>query len=112
MKKQTWQQWVRAVERDPHTPSSIRKGTLAALTGTDRRVLDAFVACLELYAYDNSPTVLTAARKVLTRIRPSMCWVAKELIAFVFEWHDRERLWWLVEPSSCRPPVTFSTGDR
>jgi len=90
----------------PRTPSLIRKGALAALTGTDYRVLDAFVACLELYSYDNSPTVLTAARMLLARMQPSTQWIAKELIAFVFGWSDRERLWPHVESYKVAP----STG--
>lgn len=96
-RKQTWQQWARAVERDPHTPSRIRKGSLAPLTGTDHRVLDAFVACLELYSYDRDADVLLAASVLLSRMQTSTRWVAKELIAFVLDWPDRERLWPLID---------------
>jgi hypothetical protein len=54
-KEQTWQQWVRLVEReastDPGHPSKLRKGCLAPLTGTDTCAMTAFVACLKLCAY-------------------------------------------------------------
>jgi hypothetical protein len=93
MKKQTWQQWSRECARDPSSPSKIRKGALAALTGTDVDVLDAFVPCLELYARTGNERVLEAARIVLLEMQPSTRWIARELIAFVMCWDDRERLW-------------------
>lgn len=104
-KKQSWRQWVRAVERDvahgdpPYSGTRLFPRCLAALTGTDGRVLDAFVACLELYAYDRDTSTLLAARWILSRMQPSTLWIAKELIAFVLEWDDREKLWPRVVPS-------------
>jgi len=68
MKKQTWQQWARAIERDPGgTPSLILHGTLAALTGQDTCALNAIVACWELYACsdeDGQRGALAAVRAV------------------------------------------------
>jgi hypothetical protein len=103
MKEQTWQQWVRAVEREsrdnPQHPSRICKGSLAGLTGTDVRALNAFVACLKLYAYSGEKHGLKAASAVLRQMQEKERWIARELIAFVLEWDDRERLWPLVAPS-------------
>ena len=96
-KPQTWAQWARACIRDPKSPSKITKDMLAALTGTDARALDAIVACWTVYAYTGDPFVFEAVR-VLVRImqvhtRP----LARELIPFVLDWGDRERLWPLVQ---------------
>lgn len=98
MKKQTWSQWVRLVEREaatnPDHPSKLRKGCLAPLTGTDVRALNAFVACLELVCYcDSQEHALGAASMVLHEMQPSTRWIARELIPFVLDWGDRERLW-------------------
>jgi hypothetical protein len=98
MKEQTWRQWVRIVERDPETPSRLRKGCLAPLTGTDARALDAFVACLKLYAYTGERRVIGAASTVLIEMQDSTRWIARELIPFVMNWEDRERLWPLLAP--------------
>ncbi len=96
--KKPWQQWARSVARDPNTPSLIRKDSLAALTGTDVRVLDAFVACLELHAYSGEREVLDAMRALLLVMQDSTRWIAKELIPFVLGWSDRDALWALVAP--------------
>ncbi len=90
---QTWQQWARLVERDAGSPSKLCKGSLAALTGTDVRVLDAFVGCLLVYAYVGDERALRAMRDLLPLLQDSTRWVARELIPFVLDWHDRERLW-------------------
>lgn len=91
-------QWARVCIADPETPSRLRKRSLAALTGTDGRVLDAFVACLKLYAYTRERRVLAAASAVLVEMQDSTRWIARELIPFVMEWEDRERLWPLLAP--------------
>jgi hypothetical protein len=93
VKKQSWQQWARVCAADPSSPSLLKKGSLAALTGTDIRVLDAFVPCLSLYAHTGDEHVLGAAQIVLDEMQPHTLWIAKELIAFVLDWPDRERLW-------------------
>jgi hypothetical protein len=100
MKKQTWQQWARAIERDPGgTPSLILRGTLAALTGQDTRALNAIVACWELYACsdeDGQRGALEAVRALLPAMQASTRLLARELIPFALDWSDRERLWPLV----------------
>lgn len=98
MKEQTWRQWVRLVEREAATranhPSRLRKGCLAALTGTDTRALSAFVSCLELYSNTDRPDrALHAAALVVGEMQESTRWIARELIPFVLDWGDRERLW-------------------
>jgi hypothetical protein len=106
VKGQTWQQWVRAVIREkrdnPSHPSRLEKHSLAALTGTDHRVLEAFVPLLKLYSYAPSGDVFGAMQIVLGQMQRSTLWIAKELIPFALEWHDRERLWPLIEPSPVR----------
>lgn len=96
MKKQTWQQWARAVVRDPDSPSLIRKGSLGALTGQDALALTAIVACYELYASsdgDGQRGARVSIRALLPAMQPGTRWIARELIAFVFDWDDRLRLW-------------------
>ena len=81
---------------------AVREATvLAALTGQDTRVLNAFVAALELYACgdeDGRRGALLAMRDLLPAMQDSTRWIARELIPFVLEWHDRDRLWPLVCP--------------
>jgi hypothetical protein len=102
MRKQTWQQWVRAIERgDRSTPSLILRGTLAALTGQDVRAMNAIVACWELYASsdkDGQRGALQAVRALLPALQTSVRPLARELIPFALDWDDRERLWPLVSP--------------
>lgn len=98
MKEQTWRQWCRVVERDPNTPSKLRKGSLAPLTGTDVRVLNAFVPTLKLYAYTGNEDLLGAMMLLLKEMQESTRWIARELIPFVMEWSDREKLWPLIVP--------------
>lgn len=109
MREQTWQQWCRAVEREsksnPNHPSRLRSGCLAPLTGTDVRVLNAFVPMLKLYAYTGSEDLLGAMMLLLKEMQESTRWIARELIPFVMEWSDREKLWPLIVPL---PP---SRGD-
>lgn len=100
MKEQTWRQWIREVERekkiDPAHPSNLKKGCLAALTGTDVRVLDAFVPTLKLYAYTGDRELLKVAGVLLLQMQEHLRFVARELIPFVLEWSDREKLWPLI----------------
>ena len=106
MKKQTWQQWVRAVGCDvargdaPYSRTRIFSGCLGALTGQDTRTLNAIVACWELYACsddDGQRGALAAIRALLPAMQSHTRWLAKELIPFVLEWSDRELLWPLVD---------------
>lgn len=101
MRKQTWQQWARAVGRDLHGPSKLTKDALGALTGQDTRALDAIVACWELHACgdeDGQRGALAAVRALLPAMQPSTRWIAQEMIPFALNWEDRERLWPLVQP--------------
>lgn len=102
MKMQTWQQWARACARDPHSPSKLGKGSLAPLTGQDMAALDAIAACWTLYARsdaDGQRGALAAVRSLLPTMLSHNRWIAKELIPFALDWHDRERIWPLVAPN-------------
>lgn len=92
MKRQTWDQWVRACLRDKSSPIRITRNHMAMITGTDRRVLDAIAACWELYAFEPRPA-MAAIKLLLPALQPK-CWpIAQELIAFVLDWPDRDKVW-------------------
>jgi hypothetical protein len=117
MKKQTWTQWARAVGRDPNSPSKLKSQSLAALTGQDTRALDAIVAALDLYVCGDSDGrrgALEAVRALLPAMQESTRWIARELIPFVLNWEDRERLWPLVAPReallAARPSLRLVVG--
>jgi hypothetical protein len=100
MKVQNWKQWARVCAADPSSPSLLKKGSLAALTGQDTRALNAIVVCWELYANsdeDGLLAALEAVRALLPAMQPNTRWIARELIPFVLNWDDREGLWALVE---------------
>jgi hypothetical protein len=104
-----WQSWIRSAVKDPSSPIDLPRGRypLAPLTGQDTRALTAFVACLELYASgdeDASRGGLAAMRAVIPAVQPHCRCFARELIPFVLDWHDRDRLWPLLlepVPSDC-----------
>lgn len=101
MRKQTWQAWARSCGDDPSSPSQLFKGALGALTGQDSRALSAIVACWELYASgddDGQQGALAAIRALLPAMQERTRWIAREMIPFVLNWEDRERLWPLVKP--------------
>lgn len=103
MKKQTWRQWVRLCLNDPSSPTLLKKGSLAALTGQDERALNAIVACLELYSNSDAAGecgALAALRALLPAMQPSTRLIARELIPFVLDWQDRQRLWPLIAQPS------------
>lgn len=111
MRNQTWRQWARACTKDPDSPTNLEKGSLAALTGQDARALDAIVMCFELYASsddDGQRGALEAVRALLPAMQESTRWIARELIPFVLDWSDRERLWPLV----AGPNLQLAEGDR
>jgi len=96
MKKQTWQQWARACIRDPNSPSRIRQVHLSALTGQDTRAVTAVVDCWELYALSDEVgqrAALAAVVLLLPAMQEPARELARELIAFVLDWDDRERVW-------------------
>ena len=99
MKKQTWEQWLRANARDPESPCKVRKAMLGALTGQDYRTLGAIAACWELFSNsdaDGQKAALRAIRALLPAMQKSTRWFAREMIPFAMNWEDRERLWPLV----------------
>jgi hypothetical protein len=113
---QSWQTWIRTCVKDPSCPIALpRRGTLAPLTGQDGRALTAWVAALELYATgdeDASRGGLAAMRAILPAIqRP--CWVfARELIPFVLDWPDRDRLWPIITEGVAEPRVLPCDGTE
>jgi len=75
------------------------KGCLAPLTGQDAKALDAIVACWKLYAISDEAgqrVALASVTLLLHGMQEKTRWLARELIPFVFDWTDRERLWSLV----------------
>lgn len=69
---------------------------MAALTGQDARALAALVPAFELYAASDETGqrgALVAIRALVSAMQPSTRWIAKELIPFVLDWDDREKLW-------------------
>jgi hypothetical protein len=106
MARQTWQRWLRACLRDPSNPARNALfwdglPTLGALTGQDKRALDAISACWELYSSSDEAgqgASLAAIRSLLAALQPQCRPFARELIAFSLDWPDRARLWPLVQP--------------
>lgn len=101
--------WARMVGNDQACPSELGPKSLAALTGQDKRALDAIVACWSLYAGsdpDGQRGALEAARALLPAMQSSTRWIAKELIAYALDWDDRERLWALV----IKPKIVSNAG--
>ncbi len=69
---------------------------LGALTGQDRRALDAIAHCWELYAIgddDGRAAAIAAVRALAGGMQKKCLPFARELIAHVLDWDDRERLW-------------------
>lgn len=73
----------------PWLRANLGKKSLAPLTGTDARALQAAVQIMEHYAYDNSPSVLVAFRLVVLRMQPKCYLFAYHAIAHVMDWSDR-----------------------
>lgn len=91
----TWRQWLKACEKDKSTHAEL-PGSLAMLTGTDARALDAISACWVLYAHSRNPHVLPAVTLLLRLMQPKCRPFARELIAWAMDWSDREKLWSVV----------------
>lgn len=86
--------------------------SLAPLTGTDSKALQAIAACWTLYAYTHSSDVLYAVRLLLREMQPKTRPLARELIAWAMDWNDRDRLWPLVaEPIPAVAPDDDQNGD-
>lgn len=92
--------WLKAVmgpeSYRPEGPGGLP--TLAALTGTDYRALEAIDRLWELYCYcDHPERVLVAVAYAASEMQESTRPLARELIARAKDWGDRERLWPRVE---------------
>ncbi len=73
--------------------------SLAALTGQDARALAAFFHLVELYAVSDASggmRALEAMHCTVLAMQPSTRWLAREAIAHVLDWGDRDRLWGLM----------------
>lgn len=70
--------------------------SLGALTGQDARALSAFLHLLELYAVSDSEGqgyALAAMTATVLAMQTSTRWLARESIAHVLDWGDRDTLW-------------------
>ena len=101
-KEQTWDQWLRAVAKEGRRVTW-KSDVLGALTGQDKRALDAIHRCWQLYACCDGlgqQGALIAIRALLTAVQPQCRFFARELIAMTLDWDDRDRLWPLVSEGS------------
>lgn len=73
------------------------KHDLGCLTGSDFKALDAIAPLLVLYSYTGHRLVLRACGLAAAEMQESTRPLAKELIAFVLDWDDRDRLWPQIE---------------
>jgi hypothetical protein len=96
MTARAWAKWVRECSRDTTSPAKLPSKPLAALTTQDIRALDAVTACYELYAHGDTSTrqiSLAVVASLLITIQPHNRYLARELVAFVLDWTDREPVW-------------------
>lgn len=70
--------------------------SLAALTGTDARALDAIAACWTLYSVERDPRVLDAVGALLLMMQPKCRAVAQALIPWAMDWSDEGPVWALL----------------
>jgi hypothetical protein len=71
--------------------------SLAPLTGTDTRALEAIAATWMLYAHTRSSGLLRAVAILAREMQVSTRPLARELIAWAMDWGDRDALWPAVE---------------
>ena len=79
--------WLKA---NGHGPS------LAMLTGTDARALDAIAACWTLYSVERDPAAIQAAALLVSMMQPKCRPIAKALIPWAMDWSDEGTVWALV----------------
>lgn len=84
-------------------PESHGRSALAGLTGQDTLALEAFAHLVALYgsadAYGQRHA-LQAMVHAAGAMQPKMRHLAKEVIARMLDWSDRERLWALIEQAA------------
>lgn len=71
--------------------------SLAPLTGTDARALDAIAACWALYAVERQPRILDAVARLVSIMQPKCRPLAAALIPWAMDWSDQVPVWALVE---------------
>ena len=77
----------------PWLRANLGKNCLGALTGTDRKALEAAAQIISLYSYDEAPSVIEAFGIVVRRMQPSTQQLAYHAIAHVTDWSYRSRIW-------------------
>jgi hypothetical protein len=90
---------VRSATAEADGQIRLSRGALGMLTGQDTRAIEVFVSALELYANsdgDGQRAGLAAMKAALGGMQQKCHVIARELIPFVLDWGDRERLWPLV----------------
>lgn len=90
-----WDAWLRSFDRNPD-PRVQLPGSMAMLTGQDKRALAAIAACWELYACsddDGARGALQAVRALLPALQPKCRGFARELIPWAMDWSDKDRVW-------------------
>jgi hypothetical protein len=100
----SWLPWMRAAMKDGRAKPGV---SLGALTGQDKRALDAVAALWTLYAAcdeEGEAAALAAIRALLPAIQPQCRAFARELIPFALDWSDRERLWARVDRARLPDP--------
>lgn len=95
-----WLSWFKACQGDEWSSKKLNlPGSLAMLTGQDKRALSAVAHCWALYAgsdEDGALGALQAVQALLPALQRSTRDFARELIAQSLDWHDRDWLWAVV----------------
>jgi hypothetical protein len=72
---------------------NLGKQAMGALTGTDSRAIEAAHSVLNLYAQTGDKNLLTAFGTIVSQMQPKNYHMAYHLIAMIFDWCDRSRIW-------------------
>ncbi|AUX43807.1 uncharacterized protein SOCE26_052620 [Sorangium cellulosum] len=83
------------------------RGCLAPLTGQDRAAMATFVHAAELYGVGDDAgreAAIVAMRAAVGGMQPHTRWLAREAIAHVMEWGDRDGLWRVLFPAGAEGP--------
>jgi hypothetical protein len=74
--------------------NNLGTSALGALTGTDRRCLQAAVHVIEAYSYGADHQLIEDAFSILvTKMQPGTRYFAYHAIAYVMDWNDRALIW-------------------